>query len=80
MYSLMKEHGDGEYHRDNIYVEAAFNPMQVRTNISDLHDLMHASEEEKENFRQAVAHNLATSFEIPERQGDVRQRNTQTKT
>ncbi len=63
MYAVAKEHGDGEYYRENVYV---VSQSSANNNITDFHDLVNATEEEREEFRKTVAQNLATAFNMPE--------------
>lgn len=64
MYAIAKEHGGGEYQRENIYMKPG-DGSSNESNISDIHDLVNATEEEREQFRQTVAENLATAFNMP---------------
>lgn len=64
MYAVAKEHGDGEYYRENVFVQAA--DANQDNNIVDIHDLMNATEEEREEFRKTVSRNLASAFQLPE--------------
>lgn len=61
---MAKEHGDGEYYRENVYVHSA--DVNQENNIIDIHDLMSATEEEREEFRKTVSRNLASAFQLPE--------------
>lgn len=63
MYAVAKEHGDGEYYRENRYVFLRRNNSE---SIVDIHDIVHATEEEREQFRKTVAQNLASAFNMPE--------------
>ncbi len=56
MYGLMKDHSDGEYYRENTFVQ----PSSEMTPIISL-----TTDEEREAFSHRVTNNLSEGFNIP---------------
>lgn len=70
---MAKEHGDGEYYRENVFVQAT--DIDQDHGIVDIHDLMNATEEEREEFRKTVSRNLASAFQLPETGNEDKNKN-----